>query len=305
MKIPFHFKEVLSKMPSSRMWHVLLLNFWLLATLAISHPSSQLTASNHNHEARDYVEITGLAAGAIYSQPPPGKPLYQNITATLIVPSVSPPAGAVPNQVYGAYFWLSLGTAPVLQAGVVATTVTDGSHSTTNYSAAWSWAKSQYETGGINQEVVDLGVNPSSLVRIGVGIMNGSQAHIKIDNLQDVDGTLERELKAEDDEYVTNTTETAGWYVIPPVSKILIYRAMVLILLTLVNQNANFSALANFSSVMWEMGYAYDSDNNQFSIGDAMQINMALDGGGPNITSLYSYAGSPDLNVTYLGPPPS
>ena len=229
---------------------MLLFNFWLLAILVISHPGSQSTASNYNHEARDYVEVTGLAAGAIYNKPPQGQPRYQNITANLVVPSVSPPAGAVPNQVYGAYFWVALGTAPVLQAGVIATTVTDGSHSTTNYSAAWSWFEGQYQTGDPSSEVVDLGINPSSIVRIEVGIeflgiMNGSQGHIKMDNIDGAGDTLERKLRT-DDQSLEKTTETAWWYVIAPVSKIVVCRAILLGLTDSVELECKFLGTGQF-----------------------------------------------------------
>ena len=138
-----------------------------MATLS----SSQSTPPDRNSEARDsltYVEIDGLAAGAIYNEPPPGRPKYQDVTATLVVPSVSSPAGAVINEIYKTYFWVSLGTASVLQAGVIATTVNNDSKTTTDYSAAWSWADEQYQIRFSNGRMADLGINPSSIIQIAV-----------------------------------------------------------------------------------------------------------------------------------------
>ncbi|MCJ1327924.1 hypothetical protein MMC10_004599 [Thelotrema lepadinum] len=67
-------------------------------------------------------------AGAAILNPPSGSGTFSSVTAQFTIPSFSRPSGANDSQQYGAFYWVGIGTASVLQTGIGARIPPSGEH---------------------------------------------------------------------------------------------------------------------------------------------------------------------------------
>ena len=187
----------------------------------------------------------------------------------MIVPQVSPPAGAIPNKEYGASFHVCIGTGPVLEAVIMATTKINGSSSATNYSAITSWGAGEYVPSDLGSwgNVTDLAVNAGDLLSINVtmhfmgALPNGCFGNITITNMNAKvrDGATTYKKIPVPCRNLSEAGQSAGWYVTDFVGN-------------------DLQTLANFTQVSFDASQAYTIDGGEWGLGDASKVIMQQDG---------------------------
>ena len=99
-----------------------ILSIFLLTALVSARPSAlpttDVTAGSGDSSTDASIWYNSNWAGAAILNAPSGSGTFSSVTGQFTIPSFTRPSGANNSQDYGAFYWVGIGTASVLQTGI-------------------------------------------------------------------------------------------------------------------------------------------------------------------------------------------